>query len=245
MKKIYFLALTCAVLFGVASCSLDDDNDDNSNKLLLRDNFTIVGTYHNYKLIGDNNTIVYPTVASVNELTDDKGFENHKRIQLYAYYEQKNTTTEDGVTIIHNAELQDGIYFADKKVITVAEATEAGILAEDSIFYIKGSNSWLAKGYFSSIVTAEYSIVNNKAIVPHANLCATNIEENAVTLTMLYNRHTEKTNVSTYDGTFYYSFDVTNIEVPGNDSITVTFDVLGATPIKNKVSRKDFYYSAQ
>ena len=241
-QKLYLVALLCVTLFGFASCLSDSDDD---NKLLLTDYFTITGTYPNYKLIGDGGEIVYPTTASVNDCTDSKGFGDYKRAQLYAYYSPKDTTIENGTTIIRYAELEDGIYFEEKKAITFAEATEAGILEEDSIFNIKGHNSWLAKGYLSSIFTADYSIVNNKEIKPGVNLCATSTEENAITLKFLYNRHTQKTNVSSYEGLFYYSFDVTNLNIPGNDSITITFDVTGSTLSKLKVARSDFYFKAQ
>ena len=87
--------------------------------------------------------------------------------------------------------------------------------------------------------------MNGQAIKPSANLCATSVEENAITLKFLYNRHTQKANVSTYDGTFSYSFDIKKLEVPGNDSITVTFDVIGSNPSKTKVARNDFYFKAQ
>lgn len=242
-QKIYFVALLCATLFGFTSCLSDSDDDD--DKQLFVSYYTITGTYPNYKLIGDNKMIVYPTVESVNKLTDNKGFGDHKRAQLYAYYTQKDMTTENGATVIRNAELNDGVYLVEQKAVTLAEATEAGILKEDSIFYIKSNNGWLANGYISSIFTAEYSIVDGKAIEPDANLCATSTGDNAVTLTMLYNRHSPKVNVSSYDGTFAYSFDITSLEVPGNDSITVTFETKGATPSKIKVSRQDFSYHAQ
>ena len=242
-QKLYLVALLCATLFGFASCL--SDSDDDNNKQLFSAYFTITGTYPDYKLIGDNKIIVYPTVASVNDLTDSKGFGDHKRAQLYAYYYPKDTTTENGVTVIRNAELQNGVYSVEKKAITFAEATEAGILVEDSIFNIKGHDSWLANGYFTSVFTANYSIVNGKAIEPGVNLCATSTDENAITLKFLYNRHTQKTNISTYEGTFSYSFDITNLNVPGNDSITVTFDVIDSTPSKLKVARSDFYFRAQ
>ena len=244
MKKIYFLVLSCAVLFGFASC-LSDNDDDKGNKLLMNDYFTIVGSYPDYKLVGDGNIILYPTIASVNELTNSSGFGDHKRAMFYAYYYTNDMTTENGATVIRNAELESGVYTAEQKAITAEEANKAGILAEDSTFNIKGSNSWLINGYFTSIFKADYSIVDNKDIEPHANLCATSTGENAVTLTLLYNRHTAQSGVYSYEGTFIYSFDVTNLEIPGNDSITVSFEVKGATSSKLKVSRRDFYNHAQ
>jgi hypothetical protein len=244
-QKLYFVALLCATLFGFTSC-LSDSDDDDDNKQLFVSYYTITGTYPNYKLIADNNMIVYPTAESVNKLTDNKGFGDHKRAELYAYYTKKDMmTTENGVTVIRNAELYDGAYLIEQKAVTLAEATEAGILEEDSIFHTKNNNGWLANGYINSVFTAEYYIVDGKDIKPDVNLCATSTGDNAVTLTMLYNRHSPKVNVSPYNGTFAYSFDITNIEVPGNDSITVTFETKGATPNKIKVSRQDFYYHAQ
>ena len=242
-QKLYLVALLCATMFGLASCLSDSEEEE--NKHLFSAYFTITGTYPNYTLIGDNGMIVYPTVASVSELTDSKGFGDHKRAQLYAYYYPKDTTTVNGVTVIRNADLQNGVYANEHKAITLAEANEAGLMKEDSIFYIKGHNSWLANGYFTSVFTADYSIVNGKAIEPGVNLCATSIEENAITLTFLYNRHTLKTNVNTYEGSFFHTFDITKLDVPGNDSINVTFEVIGSTPIKLKVARSDFYFSAQ
>ena len=240
MKKIYFMAFSCAVFLGLASCNLTDDELKDLQK--LNGTFTITGTYPNYKLIQDNGTIVYPTAENVSAVTDSKGFGDHKRAQFYVNYYPENIKTENGTTVIRDAELKDGVYLAERKVITEAEANKTGLLKEDSIYTVTSVDSWLAYGYLNSIFTAYYSKEGTEIINPTVNLCAKSTGDNAVTFTLLYNRH--QTSGTNCEGSFPYSFDITNFEVPGNDSITVTLEIKGRNPSCIKVGRKDFYNHA-
>ena len=240
-QKIYFVALLCATLFGFASCDLVDD--DIKNVQTLYGTFTITGSYPNYKLIQDNGTIVYPSASNVSEITNAQGFGDHKRVQFSVNYHPEDVTTENGTNVIRNAELYDGVYLIEQKLLTEAEATEAGLLKEDSIYTVKGIDSWFAYGYLTSIITASYTKEEGNIIYPGVNLYAKNTGDNAVTLTLLYNRH--KTNGIDFEGTFPYSFDITSFDVPGNDSITVTLEVKDRKPSSIKVARKDFYSHAQ
>lgn len=240
MKKIYFLALTCAVLFGVASCSLDDVK----NQQLLSGYFTITGSYPNYKLIQDNGTIIYPSAEEVNEVTKGVGFGNHKRIYFDVYFYEDDVTTTNDVSVVLNPDLKNGVYLTESTLITKEEADKANITVPDSIFDIKTiENSWIAYGYLNTIFKAEYSVDSlRNTIFPDTKLCVTNTEDNAVTLTMLYNRHTKKDAISDL-GSFVYSFDISNINVPGNDSVAVTFETQGLKAETIKVPRTIFNYA--
>lgn len=241
MKKFYFLALSCAALLGFASCDIVDD--DIKEVRTLNGTFTITGSYPDYKLIQDNGTIIYPSAANVSEITDKQGFGDHKRAQFYVNYYPQNVTDENGTVVIRDAELKQGVYFVEKKLLTEAEATEAGLLKEDSIYSVKTVESWLAYGYLNSMFTAYYSKDNGNVINPTVNLYAKCTGDNAVTLTLLYNRR--KTIGGDFEGTFPYSFDLTNFDIPGNDSITVTLEMKDRNPSCIKVARKDFYFHAK
>jgi hypothetical protein len=241
MRKIHFMALSCAVLLGVASCDIVDD--DIKEVRTLNGTFTITGSYPDYKLIQDNGTIVYPSAANISDITDKQGFGNHKRAQFSVNYHTGDVTKENGTNVIRNAELYDGVYLIEQKLLTEAEATKAGILKEDSIYTINNIESWLAYGYLTSNITAYYTKEEGEVIYPDVNLYAKCTGDNAVTFTLLYNRH--KTNGVNFEGTFPYSFYITNFDVPGNDSITVTFEVKDRKPSSLKVARKDFYFHAQ
>ena len=236
MKKFNFMALSCAVLLGFASCDLDDVN----NEQVMNGYFTITGSYPEYKLVQDDGTIVYPKAESVYDITKAQGFGNHKRARFYVYFHENDVKTENGTTVIRNAELNNGDYLIEQKLLTEAAATEAGLLKEDSIYSINNVECWLANGYLTSIFSAYY----DQSIYPIANLYAKSTSDNAVTFTLLYNRHT-KNDSNLGEGTFPYSFDITNFDVPGNDSITVTFEVKDKKPSSLKVSRSDFYFHAK
>ena len=241
MRKFHFMALSCAVLFGLASCDIVDD--DIKNVRTLNGTFTITGSYPDYKLIQDNGTIVYPSAANVSEITDQQGFGDHKRAQFYVNYHPEDVTTENGSNVIRNAELHDGLYLVEQKLLTEAEATEAGLLKADSIYAVNNIESWFAYGYLTSIFTAYYSKEDSKVIDPSVNLYAKCTGDNAVTLTLLYNR--KQTSGINCEGTFPYSFDLTSFDIPGNDSINVTLEVKDRKPSSIKVARKDFYFHAK
>lgn len=240
MKKIYFLALTCAVLFGVASCSVDDVK----NQQLLSGYFTITGSYPNYKLIHDNGTIVYPSAEEVNEITKGVGFGNHKRVYFDVYFYEDDVTTTNDVSVVLNPDLKNGTYLIESNPITKEEADKANITAEDSVFAIRSlQNCWLAYGYLNTIFTADFSLDSlHNGIIPDAKLCVTSCTDNAVKVTMLYNRHTKK-NTDYSTGSFGYSFDISKLNVPGNDSVAVTFETQGLKAETIKVPRTIFNYA--
>ena len=64
------------------------------------------------------------------------------------------------------------------------------------------------------------------------------IKENAITLTMLYNRHTSK-DAKKSIGSFITAYPIKNLisAVPGNDSITVTVRTDGADRQVTKMAR--------
>lgn len=241
-KKIYLMTFLCAVFLCLVSCELDDVK----SQQIMNGYFTITGSSPNYKLIADNGTIVYPTSSSVSDITKGFGFGNHKRVYFNIYYNKENMTTENETITIRNAELQKVTYLIEMKTICEEEATKAGIMQEDSIFPINTlGNCWLSNGYLTSLFAASYSIINDIIVESDANLCATNISDNAVTFKMLYNRHTKKndTNVKSNKENYAYSFDISKLNIPGNDSVTVTFETLGAKTSSCKVARNVFKYA--
>lgn len=243
MKKIYFLALSCAVLLSMASCSLDDTK----NQQVLSGYFTITGSYPNYKLIHDNGSvIVYPSTEEVSEVTKKEGFGNHKRIYFDVYYYEDDVKTANGISSISNVDLKNGAYLTEDTPITKEEADKAGITAKDSIFAVSTmDHCWLAQGYLNTTFKANYSLTVNEenevvGIKPTAKLCITNLADNAVTFTMYYNRHTNR-DADYYPGSFGYSFDITKLNIPGDkDSVTITFETENVKASTIKIPRTFF-----
>lgn len=234
MKKSFFTIIACALISCLASCSLDDAE---SSTKTISTYFTITGINPNYKLISDGGTIVYPTAESVSTITNTQGFGTHKRAQLYAYFKDENVTTVNGATVIREAELQGGSYLDVTSAITAQQAQDKNITAADSIFAITSmDNCWLANGYFNTIFSANYSIELGNSIAPSAHLSAYSPADNILILSLLYNQHSKK-DASTGSGSFAVSFDISKINVPGNDSIAVTFQGEGFTTSSNKVPR--------
>ena len=201
-QKLYFVALLCATLFGLASCSLDDTK----NQQILGGNFTITGSSPNYKLIHDNGkVIVSPSAEEVSKVTERAGFGDHKRVYFDVYYYEDDVTTINGISTISNVELKNGAYLTEDTPITKEEADKAGVTAEDSIFAISTMDQcWVSQGYLNTTFKANYSFtVNEKnevvGILPTTKLCITNISDNAITFTMYYNRHTNKNEDDKHD----------------------------------------------
>lgn len=247
MKKIYFLALSCAVLLGMASCSLDDTD----NQLVLPGYFTITGSSPNYKLIHDNGSvIVCPSAEEVSEVTEKAGFGNHKRVYFDVYYYEEDVKTANGISTISNVDLKNGAYLTEDTPITQEEADKAGITAKDSIFEVSTmDNLWLAQGYLNTLFKANFSLTTNDqkevvGIMPATKLCITNLADNAVTFTMYYNRHTKR-DADYQPGSFCYSFDLTKLNIPGDkDSVAITFETKGAQTRTTKIPRT-FFKKAQ
>ena len=239
MKKIYFLALSCAIMLGLASC---DPGEDKSQQVLYG-YFSVVGSYPNYKFVEDGGTIVYPSPQSVADVTQGAGFGNNKRVQFTAYFYPKDMITTDDVTEVNNATLQQGSVIPVDYPITMAKAEKDSINVADSIFTVKSLGSWwVSNGYLTTNFIANYSVVNSAAIVPTTKLCLTSISDNAINFTLYYNRHTKK-DTEYSEANFTYSFDITNISVPGNDSVTVTFDTEGIKSSYLKIPRSAFNYA--
>ena len=59
---------------------------------------------------------------------------------------------------------------------------------------------------------------------------------------MLFRSHTKKDAIS-YPGSFVYSFDISKLNVPGNDSVAVTFETQGQKAETIKVPRTIFNYA--
>lgn len=245
MKRINSIikmtAIMLAVVFCATSCLKENENNNKTSFMAF---FTITGTSPNYVLIDDAGNTFYPTIASVNAITSNKGFADTKRAQLYGNYVETDVTTNaDGTRAIKNAELTGGISVVTSNAMTISEAKDANLLNNDSIFDVSQlGRCWIGNGYLTTIYTAQYSAASGKAIVPTANIVVDtdNIKDNEVTFTMLYNRHSSK-NVSAAGSTdFVNSVDISKIQIPGKDTVTVIINAQGTDPYKYKVARKYF-----
>lgn len=240
-SRIKLGALLCIAAMVATACISDDEN----HTVTYSSFFTITGDKPNYKLIDDGGVIVYPTMESVNELTSNKGFGDNKRAQFYLTYDDEldKITDDKGVITIKNAKLVGGQYILTAKVLNTEEATNLNILTNDSIFSIQAFNQfWLANGYLTTSIRGQYSSKNGTAIRPTINLFVPNenIKENEVAITVLYNRHSSKNENAAGISDFVNSFDMSSLQIPGNDSVLVSLSVNGANTIKAKVARKAF-----
>lgn len=245
MKKIFSSikssVMLCIAVFAIASCV--SDNTDQT--VSYSSYYTITGTSPNYVLLEDGGLTVYPTIESVNAITNGKGFGNTKRVFMTCSYDVNKDRTVDahGKPVIKNAKLLGGQTLTTTNVLNQEEATSKNILANDSIFPVLAfRNAWVANGYLTSIVTGQYSSKGSLAINPSINLYAApeDIKTNAITFTILYNRHSTKNENPAGTLDFVNCYSLAGINVPGSDSINVTINVNGASPRKFKVGREDF-----
>lgn len=246
MKSIFSTIKLGALLLVVSFVAVACIKDDKSQIVTFGSFFTITKTAsQQYVLLEDGGITVYPTAESVNSITNNKGFGDNKRAQFYVTYDEMTDKTKDdaGNITIKNAKLVGGQYVETTKTLSTEEANKKNILSNDSIFPVQSFvKCWAANGYINTAITGQYSAKNGKAIRPSVNLLVSdkNIKENEITFTILYNRHSTKNENSAGTADFVNSFDVSNLQIPGNDSILITVDVMGANSIKAKVARKAF-----
>lgn len=245
MNKIWSLA-TIAALYGVTFFATSCDDNDKELRSSFTGCFTILGDKNSYKLVDDANNVFYPTIESVNQVTDNAGFGKNKRAQLFgSYVEERDMEKQtDGTVVVKNVELRGGTYIITHKTFSSQEAEKAGILNIDSIFPIsKLSQCWLANGYLNTIITAQYSANGIKAISPTINLrvIENRTTDNEVTFELLYNRHTTKKQEAAGTAEMLTSHDISDVQVPGtNDSVMVQVEVQGGNTWRKKVARKVF-----
>lgn len=238
--KLLSLLATLCVALAMTSCLSDDDN----NTQMLRGHFTIEGAYPTYTLYHRSGYIVRLNPTSVTEVLGAKGFDNHHRGYFDIYYTQGDIV-EDPVTrqiTINNARLGSGSYVNTYEPLTFAEAEESKLSVADSVFAISQFNDiWAHRGYLNIAITAPYSIANSYGVYPTMNVAFDSeaITDDALTLTLLYNRHTAK-DVQTGTESFVAAYPISNLLplVPGNDSVRVTINAEGVSPKTIKVGRR-------
>lgn len=237
---VKMVAAVCAILVSVTSCLKEDTNKTRQFSGL----FTILGSNPSYRLLDDAGNIFWPTAESVNTLTNNKGFGANERVHLYGSYDESNVKTNaDSTHTISNAILQGGTIIPTLNVLSVEEAKEANILSNDSIFDIKRfNNCWIANGYLNTAFNGQYSATDKGNIAPSTNIMLNKdaISENSISFVLLYNRHSVKTVTAAGSADFVQSFRVSDIAIPGNDSVLVQITAQGVSPVKLKVARKYF-----
>lgn len=240
--KTKLLSLLATLCMAMALTSCLGDNDDNTQ--MLRGHFTIEGAYPTYTLYHRAGYIIKLNPTSVTEVLGASGFGNHHRGFFDIYYTQADVA-EDPAThqvTISNARLGSGSYVNTYEPLTFAEAAESKLSVADSVFAIsQWGDIWAHRGYLNIAITAPYSIANSRGVYPTMNVAfePEAIADDALTLTLLYNRHTAK-DVQTGTESFVAAYPISNLLplVPGNDSVRVTINAEGVSPKTIKVGRR-------
>lgn len=245
MKTIKTLMLLVAVLsaFALTSC-----NDSDSTRY-LNGHVTIEGEYPNYTLYFREGYVAKMNPSSVSQMTGGKGFSAKRAYLTISFvdenvvYEYESGTTDKVKSItINNADLVGGNYITTLNVMPYENAEQKNLTVADSIFSIdKVEDFWIHRQYLNLVVSAPYSVSSSAYVYPTMNLTykQSDIKENAITMTLLYNRHTKK-DVSSQTGSFITAYPIGSIVnyVPGNDSITVTVKTEGQPDKVTKIGRK-------
>jgi hypothetical protein len=243
MKYFYSILLSAFAAIALTSCL--GDSDESENTYTAYGYYTITGNFNSsYTLYSDLGGKVIPTMSSVAQLTDNKGFGNHSRAMLYFTY-KPSQVSQDQQTIT-GAELYDGRYFDEYLPLSKQKADEALVTATDSIFQIRELNDvWAYRGYLNTVINATYSSVNGVNVKPTVNLVydPATITENAITFNIYFNRHSEQNATSNGPVYFYTSHYLNFIDelVPGSDDVTITIKASDTVSKQIKVSRQNFH----
>lgn len=243
-KRIGKMLCGCLVVLGglfTVGCS----SEDGENRLSFTGFFSISGESPNYKLMDDAGNLFYPTQESVMTVTDNKGFGKNKRVQLNgSYLEEDFRYTNGGKNFeVKNVTLRGGQYLITQKAMTREEMKEQNLLALDSLFSVSGfQQCWAWNGYLNTMTTAAYCMVGAVAKVPSFNMYVVpeKTGENVLTVAVAYNRHMPKATPVTGESAYVHSFDISGIEVPGQDSVVINVEMEGVAPRKTKVARTVF-----
>lgn len=240
MKKTTFLTLLTTLLLAVTLTSCLDSDDDNT--LILNGHFTIEGTYPNYTLYHRAGYIVKLDPQNASEMTQGKGFVSPRAYFQIQYTQADVQESATGQVTISNAKIAAGSYVNVYDIMDRPTAEAKNYLSEDSLFSVtKLTDFWVQRGYMNIVISAPYSIVNQNGVYPAMNVSYSpdEIGENAVTLSLLYNRHTAKDVQTASDGSFVAAYPVRELlrMVPGNDSVRITLNLTGTVPQTIKVAR--------
>lgn len=241
-KNVLKIALMAvAMTLGLASCV----GDQEENPSYIGGYYTISGDMATgYTLYQDGGGIIKPDMQVIYQQVGKTGFENHERAYLAFSYKEENIKDVDGGCIIDGAELMTGNYIPVLKLMSVDDARDKNIISTDSLFNVSKLDGAVAyRGYLTTSMTIQPAIKDGKQVNPTATLIydPSTVSDNKVSLTICYNRHAAKDAPVGYSGSLTASFPITDLAgvVPGNDSIDVTLNALGAASATFKIGRDD------
>lgn len=216
------LILTSVSLF---SCKKEDSF---SSTYTMSFPATLVQNDGKYTAYVDKEGIIYLTEESVQNANQESyPLSETKRATLLVSYDYQDYVYEDKTPIVKKAELityapipTSKVYVAeptseeDKKVVEDA-------LNPDSIHQINSVyDEYAYLGYFN----LDFTAMCNNSVEPKVTLLCDSVKNNEMYVRLLFNNHSvsdPKKELNRY----FYSFEMSSIQVPGYDSITVNLGV--------------------
>lgn len=233
--------MAMAGMYLMSSCTSGE------NKYSAYGYYTITGNMQTgYVLYQDGGGKLVPTEASVNSLTNGKGFDKIERgIFGFSYVEADLSDDKNTIT---GAELFSGESISVLSAITTDAAEEKNVLHPDSSFIVTNvSGAWAYRGYLTIIYTASYAWneKHNGYLYPSMDFVydADKQEYNELNLSFYHNEHRSKSETPAAQMNFATSLRLEPFQslVPGSDSVKVNITFSGITkPVSLKVARKDF-----
>lgn len=245
MKLKHFLIATIALTQTVAltSCLSSGEDDQHS----AYGYFTVTGnTTEGYTLYQDGGGTVIPTMSSVSDLTQGKGFQNIERVMLSYTYQDKDIS-EDGKSVT-GAKLTAGESYTPLTPISKEVADSQNILNGDSIFEVANvSHAWAYRGYLNIIYTAYYAWNEKKNgyLYPTVSLVydTERMTATELNLTLCHNERRAKGAAPAGSMSFTECFRLTPLQfaAAAADTVTCNIGMAGISkPITLKIAREDF-----
>lgn len=227
MRKHFSILMSVLTILGGTTSCIDKENGEDSQyvydycTILANDSSNLV-----YTIYSDMGYEIHPTMESVSEKTEGKGFGNSSRGLMYFTFKREDITspTADKV-IINNAQYEFGTAIPCKEPISLRVADSLGVTNKDSIFEFTLGELSIINGFLNAEWNGFYSIKNKKEIAPTLHLVYDEKQLNADSLnfTIYYNRHDSINAPKDNKAWNRDCFDLVNFvkSLPASDSIVI------------------------
>ncbi len=245
--RFIFTMLSVCLLAGTTLTSCLDEENSASDRYLWA--YVTVGELsadNVYTLYPDGGGVIYPSASSVYSLTGAyNGLSEYERCYIYMSYTESNYSTDaDGLMVICGGTMKSGLTVAVDSVLTLEEATAAGVNAEDSIFSASALNGfWGYRGYLTAVTEVGYCYATSGAIEPTQKMVCDSIKTDSLFVSLYNNRHVTQGTPTYGTASFLRSYRLTDFQglIPGSDSIVVKMNLAGTTGATIKIGREDLF----
>lgn len=239
--------LFAALIAAATTCTVTSCMNGGDDSHTMISYFTVTGNNTSgYVLYQDGGGKMIPTLSSVSDLTNGKGFGDLERLQLAFKFSESDL--DESKNTITGAELTSGESLLVVDPVLQGEAEALNMTDKDSIYAINNVSAlWAYRGYMTIIYNGNYSWSEKKDgyLYPKTNFIYSMSDQkpNEVDLTLCHNERRPAKSNAAGAMNFTVSLRLPRLlaATPGNDSVRINIAAQGLEkPLVIKVAREDF-----